>query len=120
MTGFKITNPAAMQRGVFAAAAAGLLLAIGLPMTAFAPDAKKGKAVFDESCSACHKADSAEVVVGPGLKGLFKRPKLASGKAVSEMAVRDLINKGGDVMPPFGDTLKAPQKDDLVAYLKTL
>jgi len=98
----------------------GVLLAMGLPMTAFAPDAKKGKMVFDDNCAACHKPDSTDALVGPGLKGLFKKAKLSSGKAVSEVVIRDIINKGGDVMPPFGDALNAAQKDDLVAYLKTL
>jgi cytochrome c len=97
-----------------------ILLAVGLPMSAFAPDAKKGKATFDESCSACHNADSTEELVGPGLKGLFKKAKLSNGKAVNEMNVRDVVNKGGDVMPAFADTLNMAQKDDLIAFLKTL
>jgi mono/diheme cytochrome c family protein len=113
-------NKTAIKKAALAAGCMGMLLAMGLPITGFAPDAKKGKAVFDENCSACHKPDSTETLVGPGLKGLFKKAKLASGKAVSEMAIRDIINKGGDVMPGFGDMLTAAQKDDVVAYLKTL
>ncbi|MEQ1948318.1 MAG: cytochrome c [Bryobacteraceae bacterium] len=113
-------NKSFLKSATLAAGVTAALLAIGLPMTAFAPDAKKGKATFDESCGSCHMASSTEALVGPGLKGLFKRAKLANGKALNEAAVRDLINKGGDVMPPFGDTLKPAEKDDLVAYLKTL
>jgi mono/diheme cytochrome c family protein len=113
-------NKTAMKKAALAAGCMGVLLAMGLPMTGFAPDAKKGKAVFDENCAACHKPDSTETLVGPGLKGVFKKAKLSSGKAVSEMAIRDTINKGGDVMPGFADTLNAAQKDDIVAYLKTL
>jgi len=109
-----------MKKATLAAGCMGVLLAMGLPMTAFAPDAKKGKMVFDDNCAACHKPDSTDALVGPGLKGLFKKAKLSSGKAVSEVVIRDIINKGGDVMPPFGDALNAAQKDDLVAYLKTL
>ena len=115
-----VFNKSFMKKATLAAGCAGLLLAVGLPMTAFAPDAKKGKATFGESCSACHNVDSTEALVGPGLKGLFKKAKLSSGKPVNEMNIRELINKGGDVMPAFADTLNAAQKDDLVAYLKTL
>src|SRR5262245_42621265 len=116
-------NKTAIKKMVLAAGCmgcVGMFLGMGLPLTGFAPDAKKGKMVFDDNCGACHKADSTETLVGPGLKGLFKKAKLANGKAVSEMTIREVINKGGDVMPGFGDMLNAAQKDDVVAYLKTL
>lgn len=89
-------------------------------MNAAAGDAKKGKAVFEDNCSMCHNATSTEVLVGPGLKGLFKRAKLASGKPVNDANVLGTINKGGDTMPPFADSLKPAEKDDVIAYLKTL
>jgi cytochrome c2 len=91
-----------------------------MPMSGAAADAKKGKAVFDENCSMCHESASTEVKVGPGLKGLFKRAKLASGKAVNDANVLSTINGGGDTMPPFGDVLKPADKDNVIAYLKTL
>ena len=47
-------------------------------------DAAKGKEVFDQ-CSVCHNADSTEVKMGPGLKGLFKKDKMTTtGKPVTE------------------------------------
>ena len=113
-------NKTATKKAALACGCLVVLLAMGIPMTGFAPDAKKGKAVFDDNCAACHKPDSTETLVGPGLKGLFKKAKLTNGKAVSEMAIRDVIDKGGDVMPGFSDTLNAAQKDDVIAYLKTL
>ena len=96
--------------------------AMGLLMTAqaFAADAAKGKAKFEATCSACHNADSAEKKMGPGLKGLYKRAKLANGKAMTDANVLALINDGGTVMPPLADTLSKAEKDDIIAYLKTL
>ena len=87
--------------------------------SAFAADAAKGKEVF-EQCSVCHNADSDEKKMGPGLKGLFKKEKLSNGKAPTEANVRTKINEGGGGMPGYADTLTASEKDDLIAYLKTL
>ena len=82
-------------------------------------DAEKGKEVFDQ-CSVCHNADSDEKKMGPGLKGLFKRGKLANGKAANEANVRAIVNNGGNGMPAFMDLLTDPERDNLIAYLKTL
>jgi mono/diheme cytochrome c family protein len=94
----------------------GLLMAA----QAFAADAKKGKSNFDDNCSVCHNADSTDQKVGPGLKGLFKHDKLANGKAVNDANVTTMINEGGNGMPPFADALTKAEKDDIVAYLKSL
>src|SRR5579863_2973681 len=82
-------------------------------------DAAKGKETFDQ-CSVCHNADSEETKVGPGLKGLFKHAKMQNGKPVNEANVREMIDSGGNGMPAFSDQLSAQEKNDLVAYLKTL
>jgi cytochrome c2 len=82
-------------------------------------DAAKGKDVFDQ-CSVCHNADSEEVKVGPGLKGLFKHDKLKNGKPVNEANVREMINAGGNGMPSYSDQLSEQDKNDVIAYLKTL
>jgi cytochrome c2 len=82
-------------------------------------DAAKGKEVF-EQCSTCHKPDSEEKKMGPGLKGLFKREKLNSGKKVAEASVRARVDEGGNGMPAYKDMLSDREKDDLIAYLKTL
>lgn len=73
-------------------------------------DAAKGKEVF-EQCSACHNADSTDKKMGPGLKGISKQ---------SESKVRAKIDEGGNGMPAYKDILSQQEKDDLVAYLKTL
>lgn len=82
-------------------------------------DAEKGKEVF-EQCGVCHNTDSDEKKMGPGLKGLFKKEKLANGKKPTEAVIREIIDKGGNGMPAYEELLTAEEKDNLIAYLKTL
>jgi cytochrome c len=111
------------MRNWIVSCAAGAILVAGLTAGLNAQnkpgDAAKGKDVFDQ-CSVCHNADSTETKVGPGLKGLFKTEKLVNGKAVTEANVRDFINAGGNGMPAYADQLSDQDKNDLIAYLKTL
>ncbi|HEY1207370.1 MAG: cytochrome c [Bryobacteraceae bacterium] len=83
-------------------------------------DAEKGKALFGQQCVTCHNAANTEKKLGPGLKGLFKMDKLANGKKATEQNIRAQIDNGGNGMPPYKDMLGDHEKDDLVAYLKTL
>jgi mono/diheme cytochrome c family protein len=83
-------------------------------------DAGKGKALFIQQCVTCHNAASNEKKLGPGLKGLFKLSRLANGKKASEENIRAQIDNGGNGMPPYKDLLSDQEKDDLIAYLKTL
>jgi len=83
-------------------------------------NADKGKSVFAGSCAVCHLADSAAAKMGPGLKGLFQRAKLKNGQKASEASVRARIEQGGSGMPAFKDMLTDGEKNDLIAYLKTL
>jgi cytochrome c2 len=88
--------------------------------SAFAADAAKGKDVF-EQCGVCHNADSEEKKMGPGLKNLFKKATLADGKTkVSDESVNKKINEGGNGMPAYEEMLEKKEKEDLLAYLKTL
>ncbi|HBY60085.1 MAG TPA: adenylate cyclase [Solibacterales bacterium] len=82
-------------------------------------DAAKGKEVF-EQCGVCHNADSNEKKMGPGLKGLYKKAKLANGKKVTDEAVMAIINAGGNGMPAYEEMLTADERADVLAYLKTL
>ena len=84
-----------------------------------AADAAKGKAIF-EQCAVCHSADTDEKKMGPGLKGLFKKDKLANGKKPTDATVMSKINDGGNGMPPYKDVLSDAEKADVLAYLKTL
>ena len=105
-----------------AAAVAGVgLYLLSTPATAANKpgDAAKGKEVF-EQCAVCHNIDSDEKKMGPSLKGLFKRDKLKNGKKVTEDAVRAIINAGGNGMPAYADMLSDDEKNDVIAYLKTV
>ncbi len=100
--------------------AAGLFLASSFLLGQTKGDAGKGKEVF-EQCGVCHNADSDEKKMGPGLKGLFKKATLADGKTkVSEQSVREKVDKGGNGMPAYEEMLDKKEKDNLIAYLKTL
>jgi cytochrome c len=108
-----------MKKSLIAAGCFGLVLTGSRVFAQKAGDADKGKEVFDQ-CSVCHNADSEEKKMGPGLKGLFKRDKLKNGKKVTEANVRALINAGGNGMPSYADLLSDEERDNLIAYLKTL
>jgi mono/diheme cytochrome c family protein len=82
-------------------------------------DAAKGKELF-EQCGVCHNADSDEKKMGPGLKGLFKKAKLANGKAVNDENVKAILNSGGNGMPAYESILSDDEKAHVMAYLKTL
>ena len=98
------------------------MLLVGSRMFAAAPagDPEKGKAVFEDNCAVCHNADSDEKKTGPGLKGLFKKDKMNNGKKPTDANVRALINTGGNGMPSFSDMLNDTEREDVMAYLKTL
>jgi cytochrome c len=108
-----------MQKSVTLLFAGAIALA-GTSLYAQKGDAAKGKAVFTDNCSVCHNSDSAEVKMGPGLKGLFKRAKLNSGKPVNDANVLGQINDGGNGMPPYKDVISDGEKADVMAFLKTL
>src|SRR5579863_5941900 len=99
---------------------AGAIALAGSSLYAQKGDAAKGKEVF-EQCSVCHNADSTEVKMGPGLKGLFKKDKMSTtGKPVTDANVLTKINEGGNGMPSYKDILSDAEKANVIAYLKTL
>ena len=82
-------------------------------------DPEKGKEVFQQ-CGVCHNADSTEKKMGPGLKGLFQNEKMNNGKKPTEANVREKIDEGGNGMPSYKEMLSDDEKNDVIAYLKTL
>jgi len=82
-------------------------------------DATKGQETFQQ-CGVCHNADSTEKKMGPGLKGLFSKDKMANDKKPTEANVRAKIDEGGNGMPAYKDMLSDDDKDNVIAYLKTL
>ncbi len=80
----------------------------------------EGAAVFQQKCAACHFTDQTENKIGPGLKELFKKKKLASsGLPVSDSNIRAQLKTPFRNMPPFAD-LPQEKVDALIEYLKTL
>jgi cytochrome c len=71
-----------------------------------------------QQCSGCHSIETDEKRVGPSLKGLFKRSKLANGKPASEGNIRLVIRQGGDGMPAFDRILSSDELERLIVFLK--
>lgn len=90
------------------------------PVATAAGDTAKGKEIFDEQCSVCHDPASAEKKVGPGLKGLFKKDKMANGKKPTVENVTKVINEGGNGMPAYAEILSKEEINHVLAYLQTL
>jgi cytochrome c len=78
-----------------------------------------GRIVFNQRCEICHFIDSTAQKIGPGLKGLFARAKLADGTKVTEASIAKIIGEGGKDMPDYKDLLKPGQLQALIAYLKS-
>ena len=82
-------------------------------------DPAAGKELFDAKCAVCHHTDSKDKKIGPGLAGI-KDGKLPSGKDATHENMLENLNNGGNGMPPFGSLLSDEEKDNLIAYVKTL
>jgi len=108
-----------MKKYCALALGAGLLLGGSALAADKKGDATKGKEVF-EQCSVCHYATTDQKKMGPSLKGLFKKPKMGNGLKPTDENVLSFINKGKGSMPAFASVLSAEEKDNLLAYLKTL
>jgi len=84
-----------------------------------AGDASRGEQVFG-LCRVCHQAVGKEEKIGPSLKGLFQKQKLRNGKAPTEENVLAVVDRGSTAMPAYEGILSDQEKEDLLAYLKTL
>jgi cytochrome c2 len=79
-----------------------------------------GQNLYNANCAVCHYPDRSDTKNGPGLKGLFKNPRLpGTNRPTSEQTVRDQILKGGTKMPPFAH-LKEEEISAIIDYLKNL
>ena len=80
----------------------------------------QGQQIVQTHCAGCHHFDSDQILVGPGLQGLFKKARLPDGAPATDGYVASKIARGGSVMPAFGNTLDAGQMRNLLAYLHTV
>jgi mono/diheme cytochrome c family protein len=80
----------------------------------------RGKNLFDSNCNFCHHDNSTETIVGPGLKGILKKPRLpvSNRPATPDNVVRQLRHPFNR-MPSF-DYLTDREISDILAYLNTL
>jgi mono/diheme cytochrome c family protein len=116
--------------GMAALTAAGIVFAQDQPAKTTAKktngkssgSATKGKDVFDQKCSMCHFADSDAKKIGPGLKGLSKRGTFSvkPDLKVTDENLKNWIENGDSLMPPFKDVLDEQQIKDVIAYVRTL
>lgn len=83
--------------------------------------AARGKEVFEKKCAICHYADNDQKKIGPGLKGISKRGTFTvNNNKVTDETLKNWIENGDTLMPPFKDVLDAGQIKDVIAYVKTL
>lgn len=80
----------------------------------------RGKNLFKSKCSICHDPNSTRTIVGPGLKGILKRPTLpVSGRPATAKSIRLQLRHPIGRMPSFA-FLSDEQVEDIIAYLNTL
>ena len=81
---------------------------------------ERGGVLFVSRCAACHDPQSARAVMGPGLQGLLKKPKLpVSGHPATAESIRFQLKQLLGRMPSFA-YLSPDEVEDLIAHLNTL
>ncbi|TNF53876.1 cytochrome c [bacterium] len=80
----------------------------------------QGKTLFDAKCSICHDANSTQTIVGPGLKGVLKKPRLpVSDRPATPENIRSQLKMPFNRMPSF-EYLSDDEIHDIIAFLNTL
>jgi mono/diheme cytochrome c family protein len=82
---------------------------------AAASGAERGQEIFYYKCWFCHNEFTKDI---PKLTGLFQRSALLSGQPVNDVTVKEKIRDGGPGMAAYKYTLREPDIDDLVSYLR--
>jgi mono/diheme cytochrome c family protein len=89
--------------------------------SAAAAAVERGKIVFQSKCALCHYADNDQKKIGPGLKGISKRGTFTvNNNKVTDENLKEWIENGDELMPPFKEALEPGQIKDVIAYVKTL
>ncbi|MBZ0303370.1 MAG: cytochrome c [Anaerolineae bacterium] len=126
------TATAQAQRAAEAAAATDEATAVVV-----SGDPARGEALFHTfeaeanfACSTCHRTDSEEQLIGPGLKGIGQRAATrVPGETAIEYIHTSIVDPSAFVVPNypdnlmpkvFGDIFTEDQINDLIAYLMTL
>ena len=82
------------------------------------PSATGVDAAFHTWCLNCHDPKKYGER-GPDLRGLFTRGKFANGQAVTERALRLLMDDGHGTAPPLREWLDEPSRQAILNYLKS-
>lgn len=91
-----------------------------IPLRADPKSITAGQALFSSLCKGCHHTDRTAWILGPGLKGLLKEPRLpASGRPATAENIFNQLRKPFKDMPSFKN-LSDEEVFTLIAYLNTL
>jgi cytochrome c6 len=76
-------------------------------------------ATFKAKCAGCHGADGSASTPAAKTLGVrdFHSPDV---QKQTDAELTDIISKGKNKMPKYGDKLKDPEIKDLVGYVRTL
>jgi mono/diheme cytochrome c family protein len=81
---------------------------------------QRGRDIFIAQCTFCHKANSTETIIGPGLKGILKKAKLpVSKKPATPENIVHQMKRPYQKMPSF-PYLTDEEIQNILAYLNTL
>jgi mono/diheme cytochrome c family protein len=75
-----------------------------------------GQDIFTQRCILCHSVNEGQVMFGPSLYQVMKKPE---GKK-SAADIRTILQNGKGKMPSFKDKLTPEDVNNLLAYLHTL
>ena len=78
----------------------------------------RGHQVYQQHCSLCHYDRQDEMLHGPALIGIFKKPYLHSGAPANDARVTTTILHGRGLMP--AQNVDDADLADLLSYLHTL
>jgi mono/diheme cytochrome c family protein len=96
-------------------------LMVAVTGSAWAGEAKAGKATYDKLCASCHGADgkgNPAMAKAMGEKGLNLTTKDAQSKKDDELL--KIIVEGRGKMPASGKNLSKQEQTDVLAYVRSL
>ena len=80
----------------------------------------RGEEIYYFKCWYCHNSYTSNLGTGGvALKGLFNRPRLSTGQAVSDATVAEKIRNGSSRMPAYRHVLTDADMADLLSYLRS-
>ena len=90
------------------------------PVSELTPQEAQGRAIYEQDCASCHYANHRGDLHGPSLFGMYRKKYLPSGAPANDTRVTEVILRGRNMMPGFGNQLDDQQLQELLEYLHTL